>query len=228
MDRRSTLAAVTGAVLTAGTLATVTAARPAGADETCTAWATLPARVTVTSRETHIHPRLVGTAGCDADTADNGATADWDGPGQDPWPQRWSAFGAREDVVIQPGLDRPGKYTISGGDVQVYDAQYERIPAHWRTTSTVVRFGARFTGVRSSRRTVSATLKHYSADGWRTSGSTKVSLQKRTSSGWRTVATHRASHGTVSFGHGAGRFRLVSAASATVWSAGAAVGSSRA
>ncbi|SHH61377.1 hypothetical protein SAMN05443575_4190 [Jatrophihabitans endophyticus] len=211
------------AVLLAGTCATLSGGgAPAGAAKrTCTAWASPPAKVALTSHTT-IRPQLRGSSGCDPDTADGGATASLTAPGQRPYAQRWEHFGDRETIELDAALDPTGRYAITDGHAQVYDAQYRRVPSSWRTTTTTVRYAARFVAVSSSRHRAQGTLKRYGSDGYRRAAHVTVALQRHTADGWTTIARATTSaRGTVGFDRALpgsrSRYRLVSHGSKTVW-----------
>ena len=212
------VAGIALAAAAGGAAAVTTASTAAGAAEArCVAWAQVPAQITLTSH-TVLRPRLTGTAGCHAGGFDNGATATLTAAGRQPEPQRWQRFGDREYVELYRGLDRPGTYTFSGGTVQTYDADEVRVSAAWRTTTVMVRYGSRFSSVDSSRSLTRATLIRTTADGTRRAAGTRVTLQRKSGHGWKTVAAKRTSRsGTVAFTRGAGTYRLVGAASPTTW-----------
>lgn len=224
--RSRTIAVGLGVALAAGGLAATTTSGAAGAaGGGCTAWAAVPARVALTAH-TVVRPQLVGTAGCRTGGPDAGATATLRGPGRQPNPERWDHFGSREQVDLYRGLDRPGTYTFTGGDVQVYDAGEVRVASTWRTTSFVVKYGSHFTKVTDSHGTTKATLTRDTADGAKRSAHTTVTLQRRTSDGWKTVAHKRTSRtGSVGFTHSKrGDYRLATASTGSTFGAVATVG----
>jgi hypothetical protein len=204
----------------------------AGAGDGCVAWGTLPARATLAPHGVTVHTTLHGTAACAGVTADNGASALLRGPaGEHSVPMRWLAFGDHDQATFYPGLDRPGSYRLVDGKVQSYDAEYELIPATWRSTVMSVKYAGRFAGVSRTGSRVTATLQYYGAAGWRGHASVPVSLQQRTASGWHTLATtHASSSGRVHLAahlSADGSYRLVSATSRDVWAASRQLGPSR-
>lgn len=223
MARPTSALAALGSVAVLAALLVPTSGAAAG--DSCTAWGTLPARVTLGPHGATIRTTLHGTAGCSDASLDYGATALLAGPGRnDDVPLRWARFGDAEQATYYPTLNRPGTYRVVDGDVQVYDAQSIRIPSGWRDTRTVVKYRGRFTSVAVGRSGASATLQAYGHTGWAGQADVRVALQRRTARGsWRTIATGRSS--------GSGRlhlaarvnssaaYRLVSATTADVWGA---------
>ena len=218
----SALAAVGGLVTLAALLVP---ASGAAAGDSCTAWGTLPARVTLGPHGATIRTTLRGTAACTDASLDNGATALLTGPGRnDDVPLRWEHFGATEQATYYPTINRPGTYRVVSGNVQVYDAQSIRIPAQWRDTQTVVRYRGRFAHVAAGRSGVTATVLAYGRSGWAPQAKVRVVLQRRAAGGsWRTVASGRSSgSGRVQLAarvRSAADYRLVSASTADVWGA---------
>lgn len=115
---------------------------PAGSATSCVAWATLPQRVTLSAtRPTTIRTTLQGTPACTGVTFDNGATAVLRGPGSGPnasFPLRWAHIGSTYSVTLYGGINRPGTYVISNGNLQTYNRYSMHIPFTWHSTSTAV------------------------------------------------------------------------------------------
>ena len=213
---RTALAAIAGLITLT---AVVVPTSGAGAATDCVAWGSLPSRVVLGPDGVTVHSTLHASSACAGVTADNGATATLRSPAaRDDIQLRWSRIGAGDDATYYPSLDRPGTYRIVDGDLQTYDAEYVHIAATWHETTTVLKYEGHFAGVTRHRASLAATLKFYGSLGWQDHSRVVVSLQRRSSSGWRTVArTRSASGGRVRFAVGSGRYRLVSAATGVVW-----------
>jgi hypothetical protein len=224
------LAAATAAVATA-VLLPISAA---GADNSCVAWGTLPARVVLDPNGATVRTSLHGTAACTGVSFDNGGSAVLRGPGaNNETPLRWMRFGATDEATYYPSLNRPGTYRVIDGRTQSYDADEDRIPSSWRSTTTVVKYKSRFTAVRRSGAGITATLQAYGRIGWQAQRHVKVVLQRRTASGtWHTVARGQTSGGGRV--HLAARisasadYRLVSAAGTDAWGASRILSANRA
>ena len=205
-------AAVTGALA-------VGSAPSGAAGRSCTAWATVRHRVALAGKPVTLRPQLRGTAGCAAQTADDGATADLLEPGAQPYPQRWTHFGAREKVTLHASLDRPGRYVFSHGKPRVYDANYEQVPATWHATAFTVKYGSQFIVATRSHGRAHGVLRTYSRSGWHRAHNRTVALQHGTAHGWRTVARRRTGrNGQVTFRRRlAGKYRLLAAPTRSSW-----------
>lgn len=223
MSRKTTALAALGGL---ATLAALTVpATGAGADDACTAWGSLPARVALGPHGATVHTTLRGTAACRGVTADNGATALLTGPGRnDDVPLRYPRFGGSDEATYYASLNRPGTYRVVNGKPQTYDANYVRIPATWHVTSTEVKYGGRLVNVAQDGSGVSATLQSYGKYGWAAETGVRVSLQRRLADGsWRTVAIGRTSgSGRVHIAHGmssSADYRLAAATTDETWGA---------
>jgi hypothetical protein len=207
------------------TLAVVVPSTGAGAAGSCTAWGTLPRRVTLGPNGATVRTTLHGTAACAGITTDNGGTAALRGPGSnDDVPLRWTHFGATDEATYYPSLNRPGTYRVVDGRTQTYDAKYVHIASTWRPTATVVKYRGRFTDVSRSASGVTASLEYYGRLGWHRHGDILVSLQRRSPSGtWHQVTrAHTSSSGRVHLSariSASADYRLVSASSTNVWGA---------
>lgn len=217
MSRRTTAALGALAATTAAVAIPLTGA---GASDSCVAWGTLPARVTLGPHGATIHTALHGTSGCAAQSFDNGGRAVLRAADRsDDVPLRWARFGATDQATYYPSLNRPGTYRVVDGSTQTYDGDENRIPSTWRATSTVVKYQGRFASVSRGTGGVSAALQFYGESGWHGHRDVSVTLQRRTSSGWHTVArSHSGTGGRVHFKlTRGGTYRLVSATSTNVW-----------
>jgi hypothetical protein len=230
MPRPTLLLAVAAAAA-----AVVVPAAAAGAGSTaCTAWGTLPARATLGPHGLTLRPVLHGTAACKGVTADSGGTATLQAPvRKDDVPMRWSNFGDSDSATFYPSINRPGTYRLVDGRTQTYDANYERIPASWRVTSTVVKDASRLVHVGRTGSGVSATLQAYGRTGWQAETGVRVSLQRRAADGsWHVVARARtASNGRVLLRHGlssTATYRIVAGSTTTAWGAVRGLSASRA
>jgi hypothetical protein len=201
-----------------------------GAANSCVAWATLPSRVALGGGPVDVHSTLRGTDACRAANLDAGARAILNGPGSSTsdYPMLWTHLGDTDTATMYASFTVPGTYRISGADLKTYDARDIHIPNEWRTTTTTVKYAGRFAGINRTSRTISATLQLHDKLEWRSHGNVQVALQRRTSTGWHTVArTHSSSRGHVSFRAGSGQYRLVSATTGLVWTATRTVGTNR-
>jgi hypothetical protein len=204
----------------------------AGAAAHCTAWGTLPGRVSLGPHQATVHTTLHGTAACTDSGMDGGATAVFRTPGkQDDVPLRWTSFGDTDEASFYAALDRPGTYRIVNGRARVYDRDYMQVSASWKATSTQVKYQGRFARVAAGASGVTATLQGYGRRGWFGHRNVRVVLQRKTADGWTTVAGGRSGRG----GHvhlaahlsGVRDYRLVSASTKTVWGATRAVNGAR-
>lgn len=205
----------------------------AGADSGCLVWGTLPTHVALSPQGVTMRTTLRGTSDCTGSTADNGATATLVGPsGEHSVPIRWYEIDGSDQVTLYPSLDRVGTYQLVDGQLQAYDAQYELIRSEWHATTMYVKYVGGFSGVSRSATDVSATLQMYGPTGWYPHADVPVSLQESTSTGWHTIgSTRSSSSGSVhitAHTSTAHTYRLVSATSAHVWSAGRTIASSAA
>lgn len=199
MSSKTVIAGLSAVAATAGVLIGVTAASSGSSAATsCTAWATLPARVSLADHPVTVHMTLRGSAGCHVRGSDNGATANLRGPGAND-PQRWSKFGSQDTQTFQLRVNRLGTYTLRNGDVQVYNSSEERVPAHWRTTSVVVKRATRVRDLHRSGGRVSGVVQSYGNSGWGGQQNAHVVLQKRTHSGWQPAVQEHAKGGRFVF-----------------------------
>jgi hypothetical protein len=222
LSAAATLAALAGLVVIPG--------GPAASATACVAWAALPSRVSLAGRQVTVRATLHATGACRGVTADNGGTANLNGPGPSTsdFPLQWQHIGDSDTAPFHASLDALGTYRISRGELQTYDASYRHIPFEWRTTATVVKYAGRFRNVAVRAGTLTARLLYYAKYGWAAHRGVRVRLERHTAGGWCTVARHRTSAGgRVSFAVGSGAYRLVSATTRSVWSATAGTGSVR-
>ena len=126
-------------ILAAGALSAGVLLAPAAASAapSCTAWGSLPSHVSLGNKPVTVHMTLHGTAGCHAGGGNNGGSATLHRPGARD-PQRWAHFGSQDTQTFQLRVDKLGTYTLSHGDVQVYNSREQLVPVHWRSTSVVV------------------------------------------------------------------------------------------
>lgn len=219
MTRTASAAALAAALVGAAVLVPSSGA---GAGDACVAWGRLPARVVLGPQGVTVRTTLAGTAACTGITADNGGSAVLRGPGRNnDVPMRWMRIGDSDEATYYPSLNQPGTYRLEDGALQTYDAQYRRIPASWRATSTAVKFAGRFVHVARGRTGVTATLEFYGRVGWQNHRGVPVTLQRWSGSAWRTIARgHSSSTGHVRLGvrtSSRARYRLVSATTKYVW-----------
>ena len=79
------------------------------------------------------------SSGCHGVGFDNGAVAYLRGPrGTQPVYEQWSEVGETQTETFYANVNAPGTYRLTGGRIDLYDQNAERIPAHWRTTSVRV------------------------------------------------------------------------------------------
>jgi hypothetical protein len=195
---------------------------PAGSATSCVAWAQLPARVSLAGHEVYVRATLQGTPECAGVTADSGGSATLNGPGPSTsdFPLRWNHLGDSDTAPLYASLNAIGTYRVGTGELQTYDARYFHIPYEWRATSTVVKYAGRFDNLSRADGALSATLQYFTKYDWAAHAGVRVQLQRRTGTGWQTVAQQRTSGaGRVSFRDPSGTVRLVSATTGSVWSA---------
>jgi hypothetical protein len=212
-----TIAAIAGA-------AAIAAPAEAAAPQ-CTAYGSLPARVSLHRDHVVIHSVLRGSSDCHGQRTDNGASAMLHLPGNPDENLRWRRFGSLQKIDLYINLDRTGTYRITAGDVQLYNHRYRQVHYRWRNTTMIVKHAGRFTHVAAGASTVSGRAEHYSKFGWTGFGGVAVHLQRRAvaSSEWRTLGTARAdSSGRVWFATGTDashRYRLSFGKTSSVWGA---------
>lgn len=223
----ATVSTVTAALIPplSGAGATATAAAPSGA---CVAWGSLPARVALGPAPVTVVSTLRGTPTCTGITADAGAQATLRDPAGN-YPMVWSHLGGQDSASLLVPDNRPGTYRLESGRLQTYDAAYERIPATWRVTETVVKYAGRVVGVQRGAGRVFATVQAYGPAGWQGVGGVPVTAQQLRSGHWTTVASARTSaSGGVRLGlPGRGQYRLVSADTGRAWGATAVLGATQ-
>jgi hypothetical protein len=198
--------AVRWIAIVAATFGAVAAlAPPAGAADSsphCTAYGSLPARVSMHRDQVVVHTVLRGSAACHGAMTDNGASAYLHRPGHPDEKLRWRKFGSSLRVDLYINLDRAGRYTLNSGDVQVYDDKYRHVPSSWRSTTMIVKHAARFIHLTTGGSAVSGRVQQYSKFGWTDYSGAQVYVQRRVagSSQWRTLgSTHADAQGRVAF-----------------------------
>lgn len=193
---------------TAGVVAaTLAPAPPAAAATRCTAWGAMPARVALHSEKTVVKIVLRGTSGCRNQRTDNGASAWLVYPSGSREDQRWRHFGAAQSVALYVNIVKSGRFDLRHGDVQVYNAKYERVSWSWRATTMVVRRAARIVHLSVGGGIVAGRALVYTKYGWAGHSDVPVVVQRRrvNSSTWRTLGSMRPAAG--------GRFRFATATS---------------
>lgn len=138
--RRVGSAALLAGALTAGAVAAVTVPGPgAGAATSCVAWASMPARLHPYGSHSATLRMTLHSSGCRGVGFDDGATAYLRGPrGTQPVYEQWSSFGDTQTETFYANVNTPGTYRLTGGRIDLYDHNSERIPARWSTTSVRV------------------------------------------------------------------------------------------
>jgi hypothetical protein len=120
---------------------------------------------------------------------------------------------------------RSGTFRLKGGNVQVYNQRYRRVPWSWTPTTMVVKRAAHISHVSAAGGVVSGRAKHYTMYGWQSYARKRVFVQRRAvgSSGWHTVGSVYASkQGWVHYATSTSSrydFRLVVRASDKIWDA---------
>ena len=172
------------------------------ASTTCAAYAAVPAHVSMHKDHVVVHAVLRGSAACHNQMTDNGATATLHRPGQPDETLRWHQFGGSQTIGLRINLDHTGRYTISSGEVQLYDNSYRKVPYTWRSTVMTVKHATRISSVSAGGSAVTARVKHFTKFGWTASSDVKVVVQRRAvgSSTWHRIgATHTDSNGNAYF-----------------------------
>lgn len=177
----------------AGLVAPTAAAAAAAAAVPCAAYTAVPAAVSMHRDHVVVHAVLRGSAACYGQMSDNGATATLHRPGQPDENLRWRKFGGSETIGLRINLDHTGRYTITGGDVQVYGNDYRQVPYTWRSTVMTVKHAARIGRIAVAGSAVTGKVKHYTTFGWTNSSGVEVIVQRRAvgSSTWRRIGSTR-------------------------------------
>jgi hypothetical protein len=224
MIRRSVrLTAVAAAA--AVTAATLLTAAPAAATTRCTAHGAMPRRVALHQNKTVIRIVLRGSAGCHDQRTDNGATARLVRPSGAADAMRWRHFGSVQGVTMYVNIVRSGTFRLKGGNVQVYNHRYQRVPWSWTPTTMVVKRDAHISHVSAADGAVSGRAKRYTMYGWQSYARKRVFVQRRAagSAGWHTIGSAYANkQGRVHYATATSSrydFRLTVRATDEIWGA---------
>jgi hypothetical protein len=190
--RRS--ARITAAAAATAVAAALVPTAPAAAATHCTAWGALPHHVALHRNKTVVKIVLRGSAGCDDQRTDNGATATLQRPSGAGDALRWRHFGAVQGVTMYVNVVRSGTFRLKSGDVQVYNQRYQRVPWTWRPTAMVVKRAAHIAHVSAAGGVVSGRAKHFTMYGWQSYAHKRMFVQRRTvgSSAWHTIGSRLA------------------------------------
>jgi hypothetical protein len=222
--RFSRASAVAAAAVAIASAALVLSA-PAGAATHCTAWGAMPARLALHTDRTVVKIVLRGSSGCHDQRTDNGASAALYYPAGSHEDMRWRHFGGTQAVTLYVNIVRSGTFTLSHGNVQVYDRRYERVPYSWTTTRMAVKRAARIVHVSASGGVVAGRAIAFTKYGWTGYHGKRVYVQRRPagSGRWHTLGSVQPA------GNGRFRFytpttsryvhRMYLTASANVWNA---------